>query len=641
MRTAALAAMVLTVAVQPLVAGPAGSQSLVVSPLPINESPRILDGTVYAIVEAGNKIIVGGTFTTVRDYNSTVQMTRRYIFAFDKVTGLIDPLFAPVVNGLVNSLVASPDGQWVYVGGAFTTVDGVTRSKLARLSVADGQADSLFKGRADQNINDMALAGDALVIAGRFRKIDGVSRERLGAVDAVTGALLTWFDVPVTGQRDASTSPYVYELDVSPDGSRLAIVGDFLNVGGLAREQLALIDLTTRPVSVANWATSLYHSQCASAFTASYMRDVAFSPDSSFLVVGTTGAFFANTLCDTATRWEVNQTGTLLTPTWVSVTGGDTVWHVTVTDAAVYAGGHQRWHNNPTPSPRGNDDGPGSVSRSGIAALDPLTGVPLSWNPGRDRGHAVEAFLATSDRLYVGSDTTHFDNRLRERLAVLPVAGGTPNPAPDALSLPVNLYAERIDNGTISGSTFDGATLSTALPVSGPGIDGIDWTGLRDGFVQKGQLFYFGPSGAYYKRTFDGVSFGPVTNLSTSVGYVDTDASLTPYDQPYNVDTTRAVAYLNGRLYYTRTNNTGLFWRWFSIESGIVGAQEYVASTANWSGATALEIAGNQLYASWNDNKLYRFAVNGPVVDSLKVLVDDGAVSLRPWAQVRALFFRS
>ena len=39
-------------------------------------------------------------------------------------------------------------------------------------------------------------------------------------------------------------------------------------------------------------------------------------------------------------------------------------------------------------------------------ALDPASGTPISWNPGRNpRGAAVYDMLGTADGLWLGSDT--------------------------------------------------------------------------------------------------------------------------------------------------------------------------------------------------------------------------------------------
>src|SRR5688500_4670575 len=97
-----------------------GAQDVVVSPQPIFQSPRIMDGRVYSIIEAGDRIVVGGTFTTVRDHDSDVEMPRSRLFSFDPTNGKIDPAFHPTFNLDVNALVEAPDGQSVIVGGAFT-----------------------------------------------------------------------------------------------------------------------------------------------------------------------------------------------------------------------------------------------------------------------------------------------------------------------------------------------------------------------------------------------------------------------------------------------------------------------------------------------------------------------------------------
>ena len=51
------------------------------------------------------------------------------------------------------------------------------------------------------------------------------------------------------------------------------------------------------------------------------MRDVDISPDGSYFVVGTTGAYRAGSLCDAAPRWDLGAGGSGQQPTWVDYTG--------------------------------------------------------------------------------------------------------------------------------------------------------------------------------------------------------------------------------------------------------------------------------------------------------------------------------
>src|SRR5919108_4338254 len=106
---------------------------------PADWTPQIQDGQVNAIVQMGTKVVVGGTFTTVRRAGTSQDLTRNYLFAFDMQTGVVDPNFVPQLNNVVLALAPGPDGSSVFVGGQFGTVNGLTYRNLARLRLSDGQ----------------------------------------------------------------------------------------------------------------------------------------------------------------------------------------------------------------------------------------------------------------------------------------------------------------------------------------------------------------------------------------------------------------------------------------------------------------------------------------------------------------------
>lgn len=614
---------------------------VVVDDVPQWASPRVIDGRVYAFDQHGDYLYVGGSFTTIRNPQSDApQLSQQAVFRFNMATRTIDENWRPQIDGSVEGLVVSPDGNSVYLGGSFLTVNGVSKSRLVKLSTADGSIVTAFKAKAGGTVKDIALTDSTLIVGGHFSALNGQQIAKLGAVDPTTGTPLTGFDTDLTGPRDDGGA-YVQDFDVSSDQRWLVVGGNFTQAAGQYREQVAVFALDGSSATLAPWSTTRFAYDCASVYESTWIRGISISPDDRFFVINTTGAHFGATkLCDTATRWELPVDGPRVdaTETWTSHTGGDTHWEALVTEAAVYVGGHQRWENNPFPSPGGDNDGPGSVVRLGIAALDPLTGVPLSWDPGRDRGRGIEAFLATDDYLFVGSDTNIFNGLVRQKVAILSTEGGTPNPPPDTIDVPVDVqYAV---GSSLYSAAFDGTSFSTPTRISGPDIDGNDWTTVRDGFVQHGQLVYFGPSGAYFRRPFDGSTFGTPTNLSTSVGYIDATHDLTPYDQPYNVAEIRDATYANGRIYYTRTNDSRLWWRYYSLESGIIGSLEYVSSSTDFSGATAIDVAGQSMYLAWQDGKLYRAPISNGTVSgspSTWTVVDSGQSGIN-WSQVTTIF---
>src|SRR5688500_12550160 len=80
-------AVVLTAVVATLLGttGPASAaiaQDAIVSGTPSQNTPQVLDRRVLDMVEAGNRIVVVGEFTRVRDANSTAVWDQPYVFAF-------------------------------------------------------------------------------------------------------------------------------------------------------------------------------------------------------------------------------------------------------------------------------------------------------------------------------------------------------------------------------------------------------------------------------------------------------------------------------------------------------------------------------------------------------------------------------
>ena len=355
---ACVASVIATSAALPSAQGVGYPHGVVVSDNPVNYTPHALDGTVRAIATVGNVVYVGGTFTKVTNAGSTTQLTRGYLFAFNRTSGEVLLDFAPVLDGVVETIAPGPNGS-IIIGGRFKTVDGAAQRSLAMLG-ADGRRVATFSAKTDGYVTKALVRGSRVVVGGRFSTVTGgVPRANLAAFDATTGAL-DGFNISVTEGRTKSsgtvTKAAIVEMDADASGSKLVIIGNFRRVGGALRQQIATIDLSAGRVT--DWFTNRYPNdvagtqafKCYQVFE-TQMRDVEFSPDGNYFVVVTTGGapdFNKTSLCDTTARFETTSTAapTGAVETWKNCTGGDTLYSVAVTNAAVYVGGHQRWLDN-------------------------------------------------------------------------------------------------------------------------------------------------------------------------------------------------------------------------------------------------------------------------------------------------------
>ncbi|MDP9239587.1 MAG: malectin [Actinomycetota bacterium] len=461
--------------------------------VPQTSTPDVLQNHVEEITKVGNKIILGGNFVSAQNHGTTNVVTRHHILAFDATTGLIDTGFVPDLTNptypeptsqvQVNALLPGPTANTVYVGGSFKQLNGLAVPRLILLDINTGARVTTFKPAFNGQVNDVKRFGNRLYVAGNFTTAGGQPHVGIATVNATTGALDPSMNVQLAGHHnwttsspsgDAKAAIGAFKLDVTPDGSRVVAIGNFKTVSDATHtngdyDQVVLLDTSGTSAVIANWQTNRYDERCYSGAYDQWVRDVDFSPDGSYFVIVGTGGYplsYSN-LCDAAARWETAATGSLLNPSWVDWTGGDTLLSVAITGAAVYVGGHQRWLNNKLASDRA---GPGAVPRAGLGALNPVNGMPLAWNPGRDpRGAGAYAMFASSDGVYVGSDTMYIGTHRykHERIAAFPLAGGTAV-APDS-------------TGTLPGSVHQTGRPTTLYRVNAggqalPALDlGPDW----------------------------------------------------------------------------------------------------------------------------------------------------------------------
>jgi hypothetical protein len=589
-------ALLMTTSVVPR-AGAALHQTQIVSPIPGTNTPNVRNGTVYAVAQVGPDIVVGGSFTQVANRGGAI-FNLSNLFAFNAQTGLIDTKFEPNPDGTVYTLARAPSGTAVFAGGKFSNIGGKPLKRLAKLDLATGAPTAGFTATIQATwIESLVVVGTRLYIGGSETKIDGAVRGRFGAVDTATGAVDPNVTVSFTAKRAGTLR--VAHMGVSPDGTKMVVVGTFTLANGEDRSQIAMLDLTTNPVSVANWETDGFKPACSATFDTD-LRGVDFSPDGTYFVVADTGGPFPGTYCDSAQRWESNATGTGLVPTWIDYTGGDSLTSVTVTGGAVYVGGHQRWMNNPYGSDAASG---GAVQRFGIAALDPVNGLPYAWNPGRDpRGTGAWALLPTSTGLYIGSNTGYIDGLYRNRIAFMPLAGGETPPNFTAQGLPGTLYA--IGASTLTGQSFNGTSLGSASVVSAPGVD---WSQARGGFLLGGELYTPWSDGNMYERSFNGTTLGAATALQLN--------SLSPTH--FDAANVTGMFYSAGRIFYTESGSHYLYWRWFEPEDGLVGAQEFIASGngdgLDWISTTGATLAAGRIYFATSGGALQSVAFQNGV----------------------------
>ena len=185
-----------------------------------------LDHEVNAVaVQPDGKIVLAGDFFRING-------VQRSSVARLNVDGTLDPLFRPMVNGVVHAVAVQADGH-VVLGGSFTQVNGESRLRIARVHRINGANEQtwLRTNAADGPVYSIVPSTEGLLVGGAFTAFNGQSRSGLVRL-ASNGSLDGRFN-PGTGLNGAVRAIVV-------DGAgRILVGGAFTRVGSQSWKYLA------------------------------------------------------------------------------------------------------------------------------------------------------------------------------------------------------------------------------------------------------------------------------------------------------------------------------------------------------------------------------------------------------------------
>jgi PKD repeat protein len=288
------------------------------------------DGVAWQSTVIGNTVYVAGRFNNARPAGAAAgtQLTpRANILAFDLITGRLITGFAPVVNAQVLSVAASPDGSRLYIGGDFTSVNGVQRWRVAALDPVSGGLITAFAPQMNASVRAIAVRSGTVWMGGAFTAVGTATRTRLAAVSTDNGALLPW--------APAAAGGLVNALIISPDGTRVVAGGAFVTLNNSNRPGygLGLIDAVTGANLPLQVNDVVRNAGTDSAILSLYSDGTSFYGTGYIFGTGGNleGAFAAN--------WSDAQIK------WVEDCHGDS-YGVFANDTAVYVAGHPHYCGN-------------------------------------------------------------------------------------------------------------------------------------------------------------------------------------------------------------------------------------------------------------------------------------------------------
>jgi len=397
MKKAIGTAVAVGVAASLLFGQPAGAATPSVSSRPAAWTPYITsaDTVVRQIAQCGPDIYAVGSFTSA-GWPGHSSRPRGRAMKFNATNGTLST-WDPGVNGTVDSIAFTPGCTHAFLGGAFSSVGGVGRANLVKVSTATAAVDPAFNPAPNGEVYSLVSAKGQLIVGGRFSSIAGTPSPALVSLDPTTGRTTSYLQPNIQGALPNSARK-VYNMELSHAGDRLLAMGSFTTVLGVARRQIFMLDLGATSATLDRWYAPTFSQPCASV-EPFYIQAAAWSPNDARIYLATTGYQGASAICDAVAAFSSASVSTL-TPLWINRTGCDSLYSVVADDTNVYVAGHERWMSNTSCDSKGAT----ALDRPGIGSVTADTGTATAWNPTRARGRGADDMIITSAGLWVASD---------------------------------------------------------------------------------------------------------------------------------------------------------------------------------------------------------------------------------------------
>ena len=353
------------------------------------------NGFVRAVVRAGDRIYIGGRFTSVRPCAPGAACSGAFavnnVAAFDATTGVAIRSFRPAVTSATAPTVyalAVLDGK-LFIGGKFTVVEGQPRRNFAAVDAITGALDADVDAQVGTEDNHyvraLLAAGNRVYAGGVFASVDGIARTRLAALDA-------------SGNLDPLWRPRangaVSSLALACDGATLFVGGNFRKAAGsgrslVVRDTLARFDLVSG--NIHNW-------QPVPGSIPNGLNAYDLAPTCSRLFVAYAGSNWA---------YAVDTSDDFGDVVWALKTAGD-VQTAAVYNDRVLLGGHF--------SQIDATDRP-NVKRTRFAVVD-FEGRIDPWDPSFEgRFLGPWDIVVDGNRVWVGGDFTHVSGQPQRGIA--------------------------------------------------------------------------------------------------------------------------------------------------------------------------------------------------------------------------------